>query len=295
MLKLIVSEIQSSKINLERIPSTTDTNTPRSAFDFGAHGGVKVVRVDGNSVDLSTNQPLSTYRLKTTNAYALDDAVSIDEIRAEGEHYRVRLTAYDYEVTVDRSGNPVTAASNHSATRKQQNLYTLAPYYSKEEMAKYETTALSENFNHQPIRRVQFMRDNIVLNKNYGSANSVLVVFANGQSETLALVSEPSPNSSMHLFRAANGLPVTVGRANEDTNDLVARLTPVLRNVSYRNRAFRSADYDQLYLDESFEVVKANITDWLEVLVQNSTQEADKEVLYRKIEQNKEKLNSSGT
>lgn len=281
---------QSSKTNPEKIPSSADTEDPVSAFDFGAHGGIRVVRGDGAPVDLTTAQPASAYRLLTTNAYALNDAIAIDEVRAEGDNYRVRLTDYDYEVVVDRLGNPVTAPSNNIATRKQQNLYTLAPYYSKEEMAKYETTPLSDNLNHQAIRRVQFMRGDTLLNKDYGTADAVLVVFDNGQSEKLTLESAPSPHPSLHLFRAANGLPVMVGRPTEDMNDLVTRLTPIFSNVMYRNSKFRSTDYDELYLEESFETVKAQVKDWLNVMLQHTTQVADKEVLYRKIEQNKEKL-----
>ncbi|MGT2865817.1 ZmpA/ZmpB/ZmpC family metallo-endopeptidase, partial [Streptococcus fryi] len=264
-----------------------------NTFDFGAHGDVKLVRVDGKDVDLTSSDPATAYRLQTTNVYALNDALKIDSINLVDGKYRVTFTDYHYDVEVDRLGKPIVSTAPISMTPLYHNLYALAPYYSKQEIDKYaKKTDLSGLFRETKISRIHWMRDGSLLNNNYESANAVLLVFENGQTETLSLETHQSPQSAFSLFETENGLPVMVSRPSDGNGDLVERLSPVFNSLTYgkKNKSFKSTDYIDFYLEGAFESVKANHKEWLRVLLENTAKQANQEYLYQKIVSNKDRL-----
>ena len=194
-----------------------------------------------------------------------------------------------------------------SRLRVYKNIEKLLPFYNRETIVKYGNLVETNNdlFNKNLVSVVPMKDKEVItdINKNKGSINKLLLHYSDNTSQTLDVKYRQDFSKVAEYEITNTKLMYTPNTLLHDYNNIVKAVLNDLKSVQYNSDAIRrvldiSSDIKltELYLDEQFDKIKANIGDTLSKLLsadaaiaENNNSIIDNYVI-EKIKNNKEAL-----
>ncbi|HEP1813053.1 TPA: YSIRK-type signal peptide-containing protein [Streptococcus suis] len=250
----------------------------------------------------------------TIQSTSLAQEAVLEKIKAWGIPTAPTTTGQE---TTDSQSNSVQTidynqAQNAQAERRTayENTAKLLPFYDRHTIVKYGNLIdETSNLYSKPIRSVLTLtEDGIVTNlyDQHASLNKLLIHFEDGTSEILPLVFKGEyGNTKVVEYRLGNQLLYTpeqlLSLESSLIDDLVAAFSQVelysekMADILHIQTSDKQAKLKDLYLDESFAEVKANLEDHIKGLLANrqvvdTTSKAVRDVIKKEFLADKEKI-----